>query len=150
MFIDTPENTLKLAAGDERLGPESTHYLLRMRQDAARFYMGNVGATPSDESYEHTRQYLAEISGLEFSRAQTESLLDLYPHARIKIAVYGGIGDTDVRDELSFAVAHLILGCSWPTFGENQDIDLFLQILQAQALEVGFSKRIEQTGAPHG
>lgn len=142
MFIDTPENTLKLAAGDERLRPESTHYLLRMRQDAARFYMENVGAIPSHESYERARQYLAEISGLEFSREQTESLLDLYPHARIKIAVYGGIRDTDVRDELSFAVAHLILGCSWPTFGENQDIDLFLETLQTQALEVGFTKRI--------
>jgi len=142
MFIDTPENTLRLAAGDERQGTEGTHYLLRMRQDAARFYLENVGAIPSDESYEDARQYLAEISGLEFTRKQTESFLDLYPHARIKIAKYGGIGDTDVRDELSFAVAHLFLGCSWPTYGENQDIDLFLQMLQAQALEVGFTKRV--------
>ncbi|AXH59812.1 hypothetical protein [Pseudomonas amygdali] len=149
MFIDTPENTLRLAVDDERQRHEGTHYLLLMRQDAARFYMENVGAIPSDKSYEDARQYLAEISGLEFTRKQTESLLDLYPHARIKIAVYGGIGDTDVREELSFAVAHLILGCSWPTFGENQDIDLFLEVLQTQALEVGFTKLVVPTYASY-
>ncbi len=32
----------------------------------------------------------------------------------LKIAKYDGIGDTDVRDGLSFIAAHFFLGCEWP------------------------------------
>jgi len=144
MYIEHPANTLKIAAGSEGRGPEGTHYLLEMRQDTAKFYMANIDAIPSKKNYAATRDFLSEISGLEFTPEQTEALLDLYPRARIKVAVCNGVGDTDVRDDLSDAVALLILGCTWPTYGEQADVDEFLGMLQAQAVEMGFTNAAEQ------
>ncbi|MBD8615597.1 MULTISPECIES: hypothetical protein [Pseudomonas] len=144
MFIDNPANTIKLAEGSEGRGPESTHYLLEMRQDTAKFYMNNIGAIPTDKNYEDAREYLTEITGLEFNCEQTESLLDLYAHVRIKLAVYDGISDTDVRDDLSYAAAHFILGCPWPTYGEQADMEEFMVMLHAQGHALGFAKVVEQ------
>ncbi|MBD8088968.1 hypothetical protein IFT48_03165 [Pseudomonas fluorescens] len=144
MFIDNPANTIKLAEGNEGRGPESTHYLLEMRQDTAKFYMNNVGAIPNAKNYEDARQYLTEFTGLEFTPEQTQSLLDLYPRVRIKLAVCDGISDTDVRDDLSCAAAHLILGCSWPTYGEQVDMDEFMAMLLSQGLEMGFAKAADE------
>ena len=65
--------------------------------------------------------------------SQAKTILALFPHARIKLAVYG-IHDTDVCDDLRFAVAHFVLGCRWPVNGDrNVNLDEFLSLLRKQA-----------------
>lgn len=138
MFIDKPENTIRLGARDDGITDDGTHYLLRMRRDSSMFYLNNRAAMPTAQNIAEVAKHFAEISGVEFSPEQAEAILSLYPQVRIKVANYDGIEDTDVRDGLSFAMAHFFLGCTWPTFGDKVDLELFVALLQKQAGLMGF------------
>jgi len=48
--------------------------------------------------------------------------------------------DGEADDELSFVAAHFFLGTSWPTFGDKVDVTAFVNVLQQQALLMGYSK----------
>jgi hypothetical protein len=140
MHISTPANTLSLNARIEDRQADGLHYIFAMQRSASQFYLDNAAAQPSEKHLEEVAGYFAGITGLAFSSEQAEAILSLYPRARIKVAVYDGIFDTDVRDELSFAVAHFFLGCSWPTYGDAIDLDEFMDLMTRQALAMGFKK----------
>lgn len=141
MFIDTPVNTLKLATLDDGITDDGTHYLLRMRRDASQFFFTSRGAIPTDTQYSEVAQFFCEIAELDFTAGDVAAILALYPFARVKVAMAGGIGPTDVRDELSDVVAHFFLGCTWPTFDGKVDIAAFVALLQKQARLMGFGKQ---------
>ena len=143
MFIDKPQNTMKLAHMAEGITDDGRHYLLRMRQDSALFFYENRDAAPSEANYIATAEFLSEITGLRIDAKQAQAILSLYPQVRIKIAVYDGISDTDVRDGLSFAAAHFFLGCEWPTYGDKVNMDEFTSLLQMQAGKMGFQQIAE-------
>lgn len=140
MFIDTHVNTLKLATLDDGITDDGTHYILRMRRDASQFFFANRDAIPTDTQYSEVAQYFGEITELDFTTGDVAAILALYPFARIKVTL-DGISPTDVRDELSNAVAYFFLGCTWPTFGDKVDIAPFVALLQKQARLMGFGKR---------
>jgi hypothetical protein len=118
-----------------------------MRRDAARTYWDNARADASDEAYAEAAEHLSEISDIAFSLDQAKRLLSLYPLARIKLAQAEGAGPTDVRDDLSDVLAHFFLGSRWPQYGDGISIERFNEILQKQALALGFQVK-GQTNLP--
>lgn len=140
MNIDSPSNVLRIAAGREGVTDDGTHYLLRMRRDRSVFFRANRDSLPTLENYAAVASYLSEITGLSIESDEAKQLLSLYPYARIKLADIGRIEDSDVKDELSFLVAHFFLGCSWPTMGDSVDMNAFIDLLQGQAILMGYKR----------
>jgi hypothetical protein len=132
MYIDSPQKTMALAA--KLGGPQDADVrsLMRMRLQSCTFYYENRNAMPTAQDYVDAAQRMSEATELDISVEQAEAILALYPHARIKIALYG-TSDTDVREEMMFAAAHFFLGCEWPVYGDNVDIEAFVQLLKEQA-----------------
>lgn len=137
MFIDTPQRTLIIAAKDDGITDDGTHYVLRMRRDSSLFMFENRDAIPSEAAYAAVAKQLTWQTDVSISPDQAKAILSLYPQARIKVAMYG-IGDTDVREALSFAIAHFFLGCSWPTYGDEVDLESFIATMRKQASLMGF------------
>lgn len=142
MFIDTPHNTLKIASLEDGITDDGRHYLLRMRQDDSTFFLQNRNVMPSLQNYTDAASFLSEITGLKFDADSASAILSLYPQVRIKLAKHNGIGNTDVRHELSFAASHFFLGCTWPTYGDKVNIDAFVALLQAQGAKMGFQRLV--------
>jgi hypothetical protein len=140
MFIKEPESILRLSDSEDGLTDDGTHYLFRMQRDAAKLYWNNVDLQPSDAAYAEAAEYLSEITEVWLNKNTTKRILSLYPHARINLAKANGAGPTDVRDDLSFAVAHFFLGSRWPNFGDRVDVERFVAVLQSEAKAFGFKK----------
>jgi len=135
MFIDSAKNTLKIASRLDELTSDGTHYLLRMRRESAAFLYENRDAMPTDERYAEAAAYLKEITELEFSLEQTKNILSLYPNVKISLATSSLLSS---REGLSFVAAHFFLGCDWPVYGDNIEVDDFLNILKKSANLMGF------------
>jgi hypothetical protein len=65
---------------------------------------------PTAQDYVDVAQRMSDATELDISAGKAEAILSLYPHARIKVALYG-TSDTDVREVCSrrhtfFSVAH--------------------------------------------
>lgn len=71
-------------------------------------------------------------------------MLTLYPSVRINAAL-GGVSDAEVREALSFAISHFVLGCSWPTCGDKVDAEEFVGILQKRAEGFEFGVRSNES-----
>lgn len=143
MFINEPAHILRLADSEDGLTDDGTHYIFRMQRDAARSYWDNVNLQPSDAACCEASEFLAEITGVRLEEDAVKRILNLYPHARIKLAEANGTGPTHVRDDLSFVAAHFFLGARWPNFGDKVDVDRFVAILQSEAEALGFKKAPE-------
>lgn len=139
MFVDSAKNTMNILASEDGIDSDGTHYLINMRRDSTKFFTDNADAQPTNENMKDAAAFISEITELQVSSEQTKQILKLYPHVRIKLAIYNGISDTDVRDGLSGAAAHYILGCEWPTFGDDLDVCLFVEALKREAIHHGFT-----------
>lgn len=135
MFIASPETALRFARKEDGQLEDGLHYWFRMQREGVADYLNNRDAQPSESQLCSAAEFLAETTGLAWSVAQVCELLSLYPRTRISLAVNGEAGDA-----LSFAAAHFFLGTSWPTFGDKVDITAFVNLLQQQALLMGYSK----------
>ncbi len=138
MFVDTAKNTMKIIETEEGKTSDGAHYLMRMRRDSTKFFTDNLDCQPTTKNLDDAAEYISEISGLKLSNKQIQNILALNPHVRIKLAVYDGVFDTDVRDGLSGAVSKYLLGCEWPKIVDNIDIDVFLTVLHSEAKHHGF------------
>jgi hypothetical protein len=138
LFIDTPRNTLHLADVAHIAGGNDAAFRLRLRQEAARFYLELRELEPSAEYYAEAAHFLGDISGLALTPEHARDLLMLYPHARIRLAAFRSSQDLEVRESLAFALAHFLLGCRWPTANDRVDGDRFLALLRQQARALGF------------
>lgn len=135
MFIASPETALRFAREEDGQLEDGLHYWFRMQREGIAGYLKNRDAQPSESQLCSAAEFLAETTGLVWSVAQVSELLSLYPRTRISLAV-----DGEADDELSFAAAHFFLGTSWPTFGDKVDVTAFVNVLQQQALLMGYSK----------
>lgn len=113
-------------------------FLMGLYRDSIDFYYKHRDLIPSDEQYQEAMEFFNEITELNLNLEQTKGILDLYPLPRITLAAYTTM-DTDTRDQLSFAIAHFFLGCSWPMFKDKVDIDAFVELLKDQAKQMGFN-----------
>lgn len=123
MFITKPQDRLSLLDTENE-------YLFDMHNDSARFYIENHNAQLSDKQYKHAQDIINENTELNLSIDHVKIILSLYPRTRIQFAIYEDSSD------LLFAVSHLFLGCSWPTYGDKVDIDQFVTLLKTQAKKI--------------
>jgi hypothetical protein len=130
MFMGKPDIVMDWAENPDR------SYLLEMRINISGSLYENRFASPTERQYVDVAEFIEEISGLRLDGEQTRGLLALYPPARIKVAL-DGVGDTDSRYVLSFAISHFVLGCAWPTYGDGLDVEEFVKVLQQQAAKLG-------------
>lgn len=118
---------------------ENNKLLLKMHANRSQHLYNNCLAAMTDRLYLNVTEFMQSNLGWDISQEQVTAILELYPHARIEVAVTGGVNDTDVRDQVLCAFSHFFLGCDWPTFGDNVDLTVFLQALHKQAVAMGFT-----------
>jgi hypothetical protein len=118
---------------------EHNALLLGFTKNINTFLYEHRNAQPTEKNYLDAAEFMSETAGFEINMERAKGILDLYPHARIKLAVYNGLGDTEVRDLVSDAMANFFLGCDWPRYGDNVDTTIFCRALYAQAVKMGFA-----------
>lgn len=118
---------------------ENNKMLLHMHANRSKYLYKSLGAVMTDVLYLRATEFVQANIGWDITQDQVEAILALYPHARIEIAVTGGLNDTDVRDCVLNAFSHFFIGCDWPTFGDKVDLTVFLNALHKQAVEMGFT-----------
>lgn len=127
MILMTPAETIRMDS--DRVNP-----LAGLLASSARFYMENRHANPTDDDYNDAAKALSEacefkFSEFKFSAIEAKALLDLYPHARIKLALYG-TSDTEARGHMLGCASNHFLSCDWPTYGDKIDLNDFLKALK--------------------
>jgi hypothetical protein len=129
MFSTTPEFVMKEASDDRSA-------FLSIQRNISRLLHDNRQATPRPELYQDVACFLKEHTNLSFNPEKVESILSLYPHARIKLALYER--DTEVDDLVLDAVAHFFLGCHWPQGKDEVDMTAFREAVRKQSRLMGF------------
>lgn len=119
---------------------EHNQMLLGFTRNINSFLYQHRDKKPTEQHYLHAAEFMSAQAGFEIDVEMAKGILDLYPHARIKLAEYDGLGDTEVRDLVASAVANFFLGCDWPTYGDNVDTTVFCKALHKQAVAMGFAK----------
>jgi hypothetical protein len=117
----------------------SNEALLGITRELNVFLYENREAVPSENSYLRAAEMLSAEAGFEISMDRTIAILRLYPHARIKLAVYKDPTDTEVRGLLCDAISNFFLGCDWPIFDDGVDQDAYLKLLHQQAKAMEFA-----------
>lgn len=131
MYIAKPDLIMEWAKSPEK------SYILNIRTNISEHLYENRFAMPTDGQYVEAADFIEEASGIRLDGEQIRGLLMLYPSARINVAL-DGVSDTEVREALSFAISHFVLGCTWPTYGDKVDVEEFVGILQKRAKDLGF------------
>lgn len=118
---------------------EDNKILLNMQSNLSLLLYRNHDAQLNEKYLLNATEFLQSNLGWDISQDQVKAILALYPHARIKLVVYEGLNDTEVRDLVAGAVADFFLGCPWPTYGDKVDMLEFLTALRKQAIAMGFT-----------
>lgn len=135
MNIFNPRTALDFAAKEDDELVDGLHYWFAMLRDSNALLIEHVNAQPSERQLEDAAAHLEEITDLAWTTSQVAMLLSLYPRARITLA-----GGGKAHEDLAFAVAHFFLNTSWPTYGDEVDVSAFVELLQRQAMLMGFRK----------
>jgi len=118
---------------------EEESLLLASCRFEALFFMRHRRAQPPIHRIAAAAAHLTMTTRIGFGIAETQTLLDLYPKARILLAVSGGPQRQDVRDALLQAIADFFMARRWPECGDESETDQFLATLHSQAKAMGFS-----------
>lgn len=136
MFIGDPKHMVESDKSYRSGKSDTANYILKNMVQGAKFFRENYQSKPNDIEYAKVARYVEETLNVSFAIADAKMLLEIYPRARIKVAKFG-IEDTDVREEISFAISHFFLGCDWPG-SDDVDHEEFCNLLTRQAVEAGF------------
>jgi hypothetical protein len=143
MFINTAKNfnTILNNYEEGKADPGQVEFVFQMHRDSAKFYLDNSNVVPNRENYQEAAGYVLETTGVMVTVEEITGILKLSPSARIKLAVYEGCSDTEVRDLIYDAACGFFAGCEAPTYGDNMDNDRFVSHLQDQARKMGYKVR---------
>lgn len=141
MFVMKAKDIDKILSNleSEKIDPHQAEFQFSMHRDSMDFYTKNRNAIPTIKNYDDAASHIKEAFGIIVSREDVEVILSLFPYAKIKLAVYDGCYDTDVRDAISKAACIYFSGSDVPTYGDDIDINRFYDHLQNQAEKMGFS-----------
>lgn len=141
MFINKAKNLDNILNNRETGIADSNEvdFAFKLHRNAAMFYLSNQDAKPSTENYQDAANYIKETTGVELSVEQAERILNLFPSARIKLAVYNGCRDSEVRELVYEAACGFFAGSEAPYYGDEVKIDRFITHLQAQAKAMGYN-----------
>lgn len=119
-------------------GNEFSKLSVEMHKKAREFYVKNLNAIPKRKYILEALEVIAETLAIRLSAEELEKILVLFPVARIKLAVYQGCSDTEVKDLVLEAVFVFITGCELPCFKDDVDSTSALAYLHSQAREMGY------------
>lgn len=100
----------------------------------------------NEEDIRVATELFREEAGFDLSHHHIKGILALYPHARIKLALYSQ--DTETIGLVMSAFSHFFLGCRWPQYGDTEhdapgedrskliDMDEFRKALRASAVKM--------------
>ncbi len=116
------------------------HYLLKIRRDRGVWLLEHRWARPSADALADAARVFSEMTGVTTDPGRLDAILELYPEARIKVALDGGARDTAARELLTDVAASFFLGSRWPSEEDEIEADLgeFLRLLRRQASAMGF------------
>lgn len=97
---------------------------------------------PKTEDYQEVADMLNGMLELNIEAGHVKVLLDFYPYVKAKIA-HNPATDEMMRDLILDAVSDFFLGCPWPEYEENVNMDDYLDVLSVQFK--GFSTGFEIT-----
>ena len=112
--------------------------LVNMQKTSMAFLLAHQNYQLTDELATQIAEYIEEICGVIVHPVRVKEIFNLYPHERITIARYG-LQDTTEKESVSFVVANYFGSTSWPVFGDNLDINLFVDRIQQYAVAMGYS-----------
>ena len=95
---------------------------------------------PKTEDYQEVADMLNGVLELNIEAGHVKVLLDFYPYVKAKIA-HNPANDEMMRDLILDAVSDFFLGCPWPEYEENINMDNYLDALTVQFK--GFSTGFE-------
>lgn len=120
---------------------EDLRFCLEILRDGSQAALRMLDERPSGDSVTKAVEFLSGITDLDLNDEQVGRLLDLYPRTRIALIEDGGLCDTGIREQLSDMVATFFVGCTWPTYGDNVDVEAFQALLRRQAVAMGYMLR---------
>lgn len=97
---------------------------------------------PKTQDYQEVADMLNGMLELNIEAGHVKVLLDFYPYVKAKIA-HNPATDEMMRDLILDAVSDFFLGCPWPEYEENVNMDDYLDVLSVQFK--GFSTGFEIT-----
>lgn len=95
---------------------------------------------PKTADYQEVADMLNGVIELNIEAGHVKVLLDFYPYVKAKIA-HNPANDEMMRDLILDAVSDFFLGCPWPEYEENINMDNYLDALTVQFK--GFSTGFE-------
>jgi hypothetical protein len=120
--------------------------LLSITREISKQLYLNKHVQLNEEDVQIATELFREEAGFDLSHHHITGILSLYPHARIKLALYGA--DTEAMGLVMSAFSHFFLGCRWPEYGDVQhdipgedkekliDMDEFRKALRASAVKM--------------
>jgi hypothetical protein len=123
---------------------------LKARRDRIKFSMENRRAIVSDKHLNEATAFVRQLTQIDVTLGQVETMLDLYPFVRIQVAKYGVYTDKMCMDELANMIGDFFLGSAWPRtngkgIGEDEE---FLSLLRQQAEKMGYRLIKEPSAKP--
>lgn len=137
MQYQKPGFIMNLASAEFGSDKPGVNYLLQLRAETNRWLLQHRHAKPGRDQLENAVQHVVNVSGLQLTMAELESILDLFPLARIELALHG-IEKMDVQANVMDAISNFFLGCTWPRMSDNVKMDRFLPLLKHQASAMGY------------
>jgi hypothetical protein len=101
-------------------------------------YMRSSTKLPTNNKLYEVMDFIKDVTGISFSTVQMTDIMALYPMVRSTVAAFG-CQDTQDREFVLGMLADFFLGTTWPTFGDEVDIDAFLSRLTKSAKAMGYA-----------
>ncbi|WP_338923957.1 hypothetical protein V0M98_37720 (plasmid) [Pseudomonas silesiensis] len=136
MFVMSAKRAVGLFGVDGKPKDSVSENILDSTRSNAAFYREHAHETPTDEAWEGFRRYTRDVSGIDFEPGQLEAIFDLYPMARIELAM--SHEELRSRDLLMMTISHFFMGCNWPSYS-TVHWDSFIDLLGNQAVKLGYT-----------
>ncbi|MFC5079531.1 hypothetical protein VTH8203_01518 [Vibrio thalassae] len=141
MFINKAKNLDNILNNKEKgiVDTDQVDFSFQLHRNAAMFELDNQDAKPTTENYQEAACHIKETTGVVLSVEQVIRILNLFPSARIKLAVYKGCSDSEVRELVYEAACGFFAGSEAPTYGDGINMDRYIAHLQTQAKVMGYN-----------
>jgi len=130
-----PERLLTLLRSKGAEVDDDPFGLLESLRNASGFLIEHREAEPTPAKLRAGATHVAAATDIVLTPKELRRLLDLYPAARIHLAVSD---DAAARTHLIAAIAHFFCGSSWPVNVSPVEYERFLGVLRTQAGQLGF------------
>ena len=106
--------------------------VLVMQRGIVKERLANIHRQPSVLGLNNLRDYYTRLLSFPVTLIHVDAILKLSPEARIHLAMYEDLGDTESRECMQDAISEFTLGCAWPLYLDGVDADQFMALLIAQ------------------